>query len=185
MFSPTAQTWQRQAEEGALSGIGNAALLGAPLVGFFASRQCPGNAIRAAMDWAVTQARASLTVVSGFHSPLEQSVLKVYLAAKAPAVLVLARPVQRARLPAEWQAAVIAGHLVVLSATPDGATVALRLTEAGARARNEVVARLAVRIVIAHAAPGGRLAGQAADWHAAGRPLQWLCVTPRCDTPEW
>ena len=174
MFSPTAQAWQRQADEGVLSGIGDAALLGASLVGFFASRQCPGSAIRAAMGWAVTQARAGQAVVSGFHSPLEQSVLNVYLAAKAPAVLVLARPVQRARLPTEWRAAVIAGHLVVLSAMPDAATVAPRLTEAGARARNEVVARLAVRIVIAHASPAGRLAGQAADWHAAGRPLQWL-----------
>lgn len=136
MFSPTAQVWQRQVEEGVLSGIGDAALLGAPLMGFFASRQCPGSAIRAAMGWAVTQARA--------------------------------------RLSAEWRAAVIAGHLVVLSAIPDEAAVAPRPTVAGARARNEVVARLAVRIVIAHARPGGQLAGQAADWHAAGRPLQWL-----------
>ena len=174
MFSLTAQTWQRQAAEGVLSGIGDTALLGVPLVGFFASRQCPGSAIRAAMGWAVTQARAGQAVVSGFHSPLEQSVLNVYLAAKAPAVLVLARPVQRARLSAEWRAAVTAGHLAVLSAMPDDAAVAPRLTEAGARARNEVVARLAVRIVIAHAGPGGRLAGQAADWHAAGYPLQWL-----------
>ena len=174
MFSPIAQVWQREAAEGVLNCIGNAALLGATPVGFFASRQCPGIAIRAVMGWAVTQARAGQAVVSGFHSPLEQSVLKVYLAAKAPAVLVLARPVQRVRLPAEWRAAVIDGHLVVLSALPDDAVISPRLTEAGARARNEVVARLAVRIVIGHAAPEGRLAGQAADWHAAGRPLQWL-----------
>jgi len=174
LFSPTAQAWQRQTAHGVLSGVGSAALLSAPLLGFFASRQCPGNAIRAAMGWAVTQARAGQGVVSGFHSPLEQSVLKVYLVAQAPAVLVLARPVERARLPAKWKAAVVAGHLVVLSAMPDVATAAPRLTEAGARDRNEVVARLAARIVIAYAVSGGRLAGQATDWHSAGHTLQWL-----------
>ena len=49
MFSPTAQAWQRQAEKGVLSGICDAC----SLVGFFASRQCPGSAIHAAMGWAV------------------------------------------------------------------------------------------------------------------------------------
>ena len=157
-----------------LSGIGDAALLAAPLVGFFASRQCPGSAIRAAMGWAVPLARAGQAVVSGFHSPLEQSVLKVVLAAKAPAVLVLARPVQHARLPAEWRAAVTAGHLVVVSTVPDDSAITPRLTAAAARARNDVAARLAVRIVIAHAVPGGGLLSQATVWHAAGRALHWL-----------
>jgi len=58
-----------------LSGRGASGLLNTPLTAFFASRQCPGAAIRAAMDWALQQARAKQVVVSGFHSPLEQSVL--------------------------------------------------------------------------------------------------------------
>ena len=95
-----------------LSGIGNPALLQGPLTAFFASRQCPGKAIRAARNWAVDQARAGHAVVSGFHSPLEQSVLKVLLVAKAPAVLVLARPVQGAHLPAECIDAAQAQHLL-------------------------------------------------------------------------
>jgi len=157
-----------------LSGVGNQALLTAPLLGFFASRQCPGYAIRAAMGWAVTQARAGQAVVSGFHSPLEDSVLKVYLAARAPAVLVLARSAQHARLSAAWRPGVVAGHLVVASAMPDDDDITPRLTAAGARARNDVAARLAASIVIGHAAPGGELASQTAAWHAAGRALHWL-----------
>jgi hypothetical protein len=58
------------------------------MTAFFASRQCPGTAIRAAMDWALNQAREKNVVVSGFHSPLEQSVLKVLMAAHSPAVVV-------------------------------------------------------------------------------------------------
>jgi len=43
-------------------------------------------AIRAAMNWAVEQARSKCPVISGFHSPLKQSVLQVLLAAGNAAV---------------------------------------------------------------------------------------------------
>lgn len=39
-------------------GIGNASLLDQPLTAFFASRQCSGAAICAAMAWAVEQGGA-------------------------------------------------------------------------------------------------------------------------------
>ena len=74
-----------------IAGVGNMALLEQPLTAFFASRRCSGRAIRAAMDWAVEQARAKTPLIGGFHSPLEQSVLEVMLAAHAPVVIVIAR----------------------------------------------------------------------------------------------
>ncbi len=52
------------------------------------------------MEWALEQARQQQPVISGFHSPLEQSVLKVLLQARSPVVVVLARPVVGARLAA-------------------------------------------------------------------------------------
>ncbi len=58
------------------------------------------------MDWALHQAREENVVVSGFHSPLEQSVLKV----------VLARPVGGAKLPSEWANVVAQGTMAVVSA---------------------------------------------------------------------
>jgi hypothetical protein len=72
------------------------------MTAFFASRQCLGTAIRAAMEWALHRAREKNVVVSGFHSPLEQSVLKVLIASRSPAVVMLARPVAGAKLPPEW-----------------------------------------------------------------------------------
>ena len=56
-----------------MHGVGAQSLLDLPITAFFASRQCPGVAIRAAMDWVLQQAKAGQVVVSGFHSPLEQS----------------------------------------------------------------------------------------------------------------
>lgn len=84
------QTWQKAYAKHSLTGIGNPDRLGLPKTAFFASRQCPGTAIRAAMDWALQQAKLKAVVVSGFHSPLEQSVLKVLIQARSPVVAVLA-----------------------------------------------------------------------------------------------
>jgi hypothetical protein len=64
--------------------VGGVALLEQPLTAFFASRRCSGQAIRAAMDWAVKQARNKTPLMGGFHSPLEQSVLEIMLVAHAP-----------------------------------------------------------------------------------------------------
>lgn len=130
------------------------------MTAFFASRQCPGAAIRVAMDWALQQAVAKSVVISGFHSPLEQSVLTVLLQARNSVVVVLARPVQGAKLPPEWAEPLAQGHLAVVSV----ATTATRLTGEVATARNHLVAQLATNIVVAHASPGGALASLLAQW---------------------
>lgn len=89
--------WQRSLQSTLLLGVGEQRLLDQELMAFFASRQCSGAAIRLAMDWALAQAAKKQAVVSGFHSPLEQSVLKVLLQAKSPVLAVLARPVSEAK----------------------------------------------------------------------------------------
>ena len=95
------QIWQKPHAKHNLTGIGNPNLLDLPMTAFFASRQCLGTAIRAALDWASQQARAKAVVVSGFHSPLEQSVLKVLTQARSPVVMVLARPVDGCQVVAQ------------------------------------------------------------------------------------
>lgn len=154
------QTWQKACGKYNLTGTGNSALLDLPMTAFFASRQCPGTAIRAAMDWAVQQARVKAVVVSGFHSPLEQSVLKVLTQARSPVVAVLARPVTGAKLPSEWAEPLAQGRMVVVSL----ATTAARLTGELAVARNQLIAQLATDIVVAHASPSGALASLLAQW---------------------
>lgn len=140
------------------------------MTAFFASRQCPGSAIRAAMDWALQQARARAVVVSGFHSPLEQSVLTVLIEARSPVVAVLARPVEDARLPPEWAEPVAQGRMVVVSA----AVATARLTNKVAAERNEQVAQLADRIVVAYFSSGGNLAAQYRQWQHLGRIVNVL-----------
>ena len=157
--------WQQTHAKYSLTGIGNADLLDAPMTAFFASRQCSGAGIRAAMDWALQQVRAKAVVVSGFHSPLEQSVLKVLIQARSPVVAVLARPMDGAKLPPDWAEPLALGHLAVVSA----ATKTSRLTGEAAAARNNLVAQLATNIVVAHASPGGVLATLMTQWQLVGQ----------------
>lgn len=161
--------WRYEANQ-ALTGCGSRDLLGRELTAFFASRQCPGAAIRAAMDWALQQARAKRAVVSGFHSPLEQSVLKVLMAAGSPTVVVLARPVEGAKLLPEWAEPLAKGQMAVVSAI----ATAGRLTEQRATERNAQVAQLAQKWVVAYASPGGSLGEQLKQWRLAGDQIDEL-----------
>lgn len=153
-----------------LTGCGARELLDLELTAFFASRQCPGSAIRAAMDWALQQASVKRAVVSGFHSPLEQSVLKVLMAAGSPAVVVLARPVQVATLRTEWADPLAKGHMAVVSSIAKAG----RLTQQLATQRNALAARLAGRAVVAHASPDGALSVQVSHWQQEGLQVEDL-----------
>lgn len=162
--------WQFERDALALTGLGAADLLRQPLTAFFASRRCPGHAIRAATDWALHRARAGDAVVSGFHSPLEQSILRLLIEARSPAVVVLARPVATARLRVAWRVALDAGRLAIVSQVERSR----RLTEDAAARRNDLAARLARHIVIAYAHPGGSLSEQCRRWAEEGLALSGL-----------
>ena len=171
-------SWHQTRNGLAVMGLGCQDLLALPMTAFFASRQCPGCAIRAAMDWALQQARAKNAVISGFHSSLEQSVLTVLIEARSPVVAVLARPVECARLPPEWTEPLAQGLMAVVSV----ATAAARLTGEVATARNNFVAQLASQIVVSHASPGGALEGLCLEWRAQGQQVILLSseVLPNC-----
>jgi len=156
MMKPLLSFWQKDG----ITGVGNMALLECPLTAFFASRRCSGRAIRAAMDWAVEQARMKTPLIGGFHSPLEQSVLEVLLTAHAPVVIVIARQLHAASLPAAWREAVQAGTATVVSMDD----TQQRLTAEQAMRRNHWIARRAAHIVVAEASPDGSLATCMAQW---------------------
>ena len=156
--------------EGGTRGVGNASLLDKPLTAFFASRQCSGVAIRAAMAWAIEQARSKSPVISGFHSPLEQSVLEVMLTAGTPCVMVIARKLEQAHLPPTWLRALQDGNAAVVSMED----TTRRLTAELAARRNDWVTEHAARIVVAHASAEGNLLRQAMRWGSDGRRVDFL-----------
>ena len=162
--------WSAERNGMAVVGVGAAGLLEGPLTAFFASRQCPGTAIRAATDWALQKACERCAVIGGFHSPLEQSVLRLLMETGSSIVVVLARPVAGASLNSTWQGAIDAGTMAVVSRSAR----TQRLTEQAATDRNEIAARLADLIVVGHASPDGTLARQCARWLADGLHLRHI-----------
>jgi len=146
------------------------ALIEQPMTAFLASRRCSGRAIRVAMDWAVEQARTRTPLIGGFHSPLEQSVLEVMLAAHAPVVIVIARQLHPARLPVAWREAVQAGTAAVVSMDD----TQQRLTTELAMRRNHWIAHHAAHIVVAEASPDGSLVSCLAQWKIEGRRVSVL-----------
>lgn len=125
-----------------LIGIGNPALLAEPLLAFIASRQCPGHVFIETLERVPHWAKAGRVLVSGFHSPLEQQVLRSLLRRQGRAVKVLARhlPPGRDYRPAALEREPLTqGRLLILSASP---ATENRTTRASALARNGLVVTL-------------------------------------------
>lgn len=137
-----------------LSILGNAALLRGRLLALFCSAKCPGDIILKLYEHTQALRDRGVTVISGFHSPVEQECLRILLRGTQPVVICPARGIDRMRLPADWLKGIEAGRVAVVS--PFSAEHR-RVTEDLARRRNEFVAVLADEVLIAHAAPGGQM----------------------------
>jgi predicted Rossmann fold nucleotide-binding protein DprA/Smf involved in DNA uptake len=154
--------------------LGNAALLDAALptaTAFFCSVQCPGSLILQSYDLAQAWRSEGRAVISGFHTPIEQSVLTILLRGKGPLLICPARSLSKMRLPVAWRPALDAGRLLLLSPFADAQH---RATQALADQRNRLVAALAAEVCIAYAAPEGKTAALAQNLLAQGRRVTTL-----------
>jgi predicted Rossmann fold nucleotide-binding protein DprA/Smf involved in DNA uptake len=137
-----------------LTALGNVALLSQPKTALFCSVRCPGDAILGAYDSARQLRDESVTVVSGFHSPVEKECLRILLRGKQPIIVCLARALEKIRLPADWHSAVEAGRFLRISPFEKRPR---RPTIESAQRRNEIVAALSDEVLIIHATPGGSI----------------------------
>jgi len=153
-----------------LSGVGNFGLLNGPLLGLLASRECPGRMLIETVERVPDWVRRGLVFVSGFHSPLEQQVLRSLLRRQGRAVKVLARgfgdPRADYRPTLEEREPLASGRMLIISAF---ANSVVRTTRATALARNRLVLALATDIVVPHVAAGSPLEALVAEYQLTGR----------------
>lgn len=150
--------------------VGDAAILDRSRVALFCSVKCPGALILETYDLAKRFRQEEVTVISGFHSPMEQECLRILLRSPHPTIWCLARGLYH-RLPSEpvdCQSAVADGRLVIV--TPYADTVR-RITTETATFRNRLVVDIATAVVVAHAAPESKMEALCRDILAAGKPL--------------
>jgi len=145
---------------------GAAAVLAQPLVGFFCSQECPGGLASRAYDLGQHWRAQSQSVVSGFHSPVEQQVYDLLLKSPVPICQVLARGLPR-RLPPEIQRPLAEQRLLLASPFPEDMD---RVTRETAAIRNQVVAELAQQLVVAYAHPESRTEALCHELARTGKP---------------
>src|ERR1700704_5608619 len=87
----------------------------APLVALFGSVQCSSAIILQTYELARTLRDAGVTVISGFHAPLEKECVNVLLDGPSPVIICPTRSIERLRLPAGWKAALSQGRFLLLS----------------------------------------------------------------------
>lgn len=136
-------------------GVGETALLAGPLLGLIASRECPGHVLLETLDRVPEWVKAGRVIVSGFHSPLEQQVLRSVLRRQGRVVKVLARGMRDYRPAAEERESLAAGRMLLITACPPEVR---RTTRETALARNRLVLALASEVVVPHVADGSPLA---------------------------
>ncbi len=153
--------------------MGDTALLDKPLLGFFCSTRCPGEVILRVYDLAQALREAGVTVIGGFHTPMEKECLNLLLRGKQPIVICPARGILRMKLPAAWREPMAVNRLLILS--PFESTERRPTIELAER-RNRFVAALARRVVVAHAMAGSRTEKLCSELMERDRPIYTLDI---------
>ena len=147
---------------------GNPALLDGPLLGFFCSVRSPGDAILKTYDLARTLRSVNVTIIGGFHSPMEKELLDLFLRGTARAVVCPARGLGNMRIPKGWKKPIAEGRLLLLSFFDDRIR---RPTLSIANTRNNYIATLSDRLLIAYAEKGSKTEQLCKDALASGKPV--------------
>ena len=154
-----------------LAALGSLDILRQKKLALFCSVKCPGTLILQTYDLACALRNAGVTVISGFHSPMEKECLALLLRGTQPVIVCPARSIERMRVPTGWKAPLAEGRLLLLS--PFGEKLR-RVTTTLAQKRNEFVAALADAVFVAHAAPGSKMEQFCHDMLTLGKPLLTL-----------
>jgi len=132
---------------------GDANILGRPSIGLICSIQCPGSIIIKTFDMVRALRDAGVTMIGGFHSPMEKDCLEILLRGSQPLILALAKGFSGLRLGQEAMQALGEGRLLVLTKFPDDLS---QVTLAHAVERNRLVAALADALFVPYAVSGGK-----------------------------
>ena len=158
--------------------IGNLDILKTRPIGFFCSTKCPGSVIIHVYDLTRALRDCGISVISGFHSPMERECLDLLLRGRQPVVLCPARNIEQMRLPAAWRTPIAEDRMLVLS--PFGASHR-RPTADLAEQRNLLVSTLADAAVIAHAHAGSKIDRLHAWIMASGKRLYTIDLPDNAD----
>jgi predicted Rossmann fold nucleotide-binding protein DprA/Smf involved in DNA uptake len=160
-LTPSRTIWPRQLDDrlksaapSGLWAIGSPEILAERKVGLLCSVRCPDAAAADAYATVRKLRGEGVTVISGFHSPVEKECLRILLEGKQPIIVCPARTIGKMRIPSDWQPLLDDRRLLILSRFERSPR---RTDTSSARRRNELVAALSDEILIIHAEAGGNI----------------------------
>jgi predicted Rossmann fold nucleotide-binding protein DprA/Smf involved in DNA uptake len=151
-----------------LRAVGNLGITDRKKLALFCSKKCPGTLIIRTHDLAHALRDAGITVIGGFHSPVEEECLNVLLKGTQPLIICPARSLEGMRVPPAGRTPIEQGRLLLLSPAEKKHR---RATAALAQKRNEFVAALADAIFVAYAAPGSSTESLCRKFIAWNKPV--------------
>jgi len=86
-----------------IAALGNLDILRRKTLALFCSVKCPGNLILQTYDLAQNLRQAGVTVIGGFHSPMERECLTILLRGTQPIIFCPARSIGRMRIRTEYK----------------------------------------------------------------------------------
>lgn len=133
--------------------IGNPDLLKQSKLAIFCSSKCPGALILKTYDFLRQLKESSETVISGFHSTIEQECLNILLKRRQNIIICPARSIEGMKIIKRYQKPLEEGRLLFLSSFDKKHN---RISEQRSEFRNQFVSAIADRILIPHAAPDSK-----------------------------
>ena len=133
--------------------IGNVDILRHNSTAFFCSTKCPGDLILKTYDLAQILRDTGMTVISGFHSPMERECLTILLRGAQPVIICPARSINNMRINKEYKKPLKDGRLLFLSQFDENQQ---RISAQRAHYRNLFVAAMSAAVFVVYAEPSSK-----------------------------
>ncbi len=136
-----------------ISATGNLDILRHNSTAFFCSTKCPGDLIVKTYDLTQILRDAGMTVISGFHSPMERESLTILLRGAQPIIVCPARSINNIRINKEYKKPLKDGRLLIISQFEENQR---RISAKSSHYRNQFVAVLSAAVFVIHAGIGSK-----------------------------
>ena len=136
-----------------ITAIGNLDILRHNSTAFFCSTKCPGDLLIKTYDIAQILRDAGMTVISGFHSPMERESLTILLRGSQPVIICPAKSINNMRINKEYKKPLKDGQLLFLSPFDENQQ---RISAKRSHYRNLFVAAMSAAVFVVHAEPSSK-----------------------------
>ncbi len=152
-----------------LTAIGNIDILQNRSLAIFSSKKCPGSLIIKTYDFMKALRGSDITVISGFHSPMERECLNILLRGKQSVIICPARSIEGMRIKSEYKNPLEEGRLLFLSPFNEKQN---RISSERADKRNQFVAAISDELFVPYAEPDSKTEALCKKWIEQGKTIK-------------